>query len=425
MIQARNIMFIFLSAALCFAQSSVAQNNALILNGAYININGGTWANPVYLVVNNGQPAAITRNSGHIISETEGNYISWITSDVTALTDYIFPFGFGTTDYLPVTIHKNSVGTGPGHTNNASSIIVSTWGTPADNTVWANGVSSMNGLSGANETNAVIDRWWQIRTGNNVSATADVSYRGAENTTAAPGGMFNAQEWETSTSQFLNPSGSGTGVTTGIGTVTAISLLSQGLSTSSPFILSSSSSPLPIELISFNAGCENNEMLIRWKNATETNVRTIELQKSYDVTTWTTIYTADPSNTSTVSSYEYSYKENSASLVYYRLKVNNNDGVTDISRIISAQSCASDGNNLSAFYYGGLLNLHSSFALAATVKYTLYDVQGKKIISDEYFAPEGEQIISIVPNLLPDGIYILMAESAGKIYNQKIIVSDK
>lgn len=424
MIQVRNITFIFL-LTLCFAQRSTAQNNALILNGAYININGGTWANPVYLVVNNGQPAAISRASGHIISEKEGNYVSWITADVTAVTDYIFPFGYGNTDYLPVSIHKNSVGTGPGHTNNASAMIISTWGTPANNTTWANGVSSMNGLSGANETNAVIDRWWQIRIGNNVNATADVSYRGAENTTAAATGMFNAQEWETATSQFLSPTGSGTGVTSGIGSVTAIALLPQGLSTSSPFILSSSSSPLPIELISFTAGCENNEMQVNWKNATETNVMSIELQKSYDVSSWTTIYTANPSNTSTQSNYSYSYAENNGTLVYYRLKVNNNDGVTDISRIVSAESCASEGNNLTGFYYGGMLNFHSSFVSAATVHYTLYDVQGKKIISDQYFAPEGEQIVSVLPDLLPDGIYILAAESAGKFYNQKIIVSDK
>ena len=46
-----------------------AQNNALILNGGYAVLNGGTVFNPAYLVVNQPNTSGITRpGGGHINS---------------------------------------------------------------------------------------------------------------------------------------------------------------------------------------------------------------------------------------------------------------------------------------------------------------------------------------------------------------------
>lgn len=404
----------------------LGQNNALILNGAYININNGTWASPIYLVVNNGQPAAILRNSGHIISEGEGNYVKWNTADVTATTNYIFPFGYSTTNYLPVTVHKNSIGAGAGHIDNISAINISTWGTPSGNLIWANSVSSMAGLVGADEFNSVIDRWWQIQSETNVNATVDVSYRGAENTTSAsPTGTFNSQHWDASTSQWQLPNGTGTGVTAGIGLVNNITLTPHGLSNSSPYILSASISPLPIELVNFTANCVNNKIHINWKDASETNVNTIELQKSFNLNNWTTIYTALPSNSNNMSNYDFEYSEASQAAIYFRLITNNTDGESDISSIIYIQPCGSDNNTLTAFYFNSSLNVHTQFSLNSTVNYSLYNLQGKNITSGEFIAIEGDQLISIPLEQLSNAIYIFQAENNGQTYNQKVLISTK
>lgn len=410
--------------ALTMSPPAFSQNNALILNGAFVKINGGTWANPVYLVVNGGQPAAIQRNSGHIISESEGNYVLWNTADITVNSDYIIPFGFSTSAYLPLTFHKTSVGVGLGHINNASALTTSTWGTASDNLAWANSVTNMTGPLGGNEFNTTIDRWWQVKSGSNVSATFDVTYRGSENTTTvSPTGTFSGQHWDIATSQWLAPTGSGTGVTTGTGSVTGITFVPHGTSSSSPYVLTSAASPLPIELVSFTALCENGKIHINWKTATETNVHDIQLQKSTDLSNWTTIYTAIPTNTSSLTNYDFEYNESATTTIYYRLVNNDNDGQSDISNIIYIQPCDSEENTLTAFYFNSNLNIHTIFSVGANVQFELYDLQGKKVQAGEYIATEGDQLVAIPLEQLSNSIYIFRAESTGKIYNQKLLIS--
>lgn len=406
---------------LAFTSSSAqAQNNALVLNGAYVNISNGTWTNPVYLVVNSGQPAAILRNSGHIISESEGNYVQWNTANVLSTTNYVFPFGYSNTDYLPVTVHKNS--TGP---DNTSAITISTWSTPANNTPWANSVTTMAGLAGSNPVNSVIDRWWQIQAGSNVSANLDVTYRGAENSIATPLAPISGQHWDIPSTQWLAPTGSGTGVVAGTGTVTNITMMPHGSGISSPYVLSASNSPLPIELISFTAKCVNDRMEIKWVNATETNVMSIELEKSTDMNIWTSIYTASPSNQNNTTFYEFIYDEESNGNIYYRLKINNNDGVTEYSYIIFTQPCKAKSDVITAFYYDHNISVHTHFTAGSIVQYSLFDLQGKRVMQGEFSAAEGDQATRIQLSDLSNAIYIFNATNTNQYFNRKILISDK
>ena len=399
------------------------QNNALIINGAYINVAHGTWASPIYLVVNNGTPAAISRISGHIISEQEGNFVEWNTADVTVATAFVFPFGFSNTNYLPVTVHKASIGAGIAHVNNASAIDISTWSSIPSNLAWATSVTAMTGAAGANATNSVVDRWWQVVDLAAVTGTLDVTYQGVENTTAYPAGPFAGQEWDVPTTTWLTPSGAGPGVVAGTATVTGITLVGEGLGISAPYILSAQAAPLPIELVSFTAACEGTKTHIKWSDASETNVSNIELQKSEDMNTWTTIYVAAPSNQSTTTNYNFSYPETYTAPMYYRLKTNNNDGGSDISASIYNQPCSGALNTLSAFYYDNTINVLSHFQEEGKVNYSLFDIQGKEVLSGEYYASKGEQLLTLPVDQLVNSIYILRAASATTTYNQKIIVA--
>ncbi len=412
-------LLIQMGAMLCV----YGQNNALVLNGAYINVAHGTWASPIYLVVNNGTPAAISRVSGHIISEQEGNFVKWNTNDVTVATNYVFPFGFSNTNYLPVTIHKSSVGVGASHVNNASGINISTWSTINTNVTWATSVTSMTGAAGANATNAVIDRWWQVDALAAVTGTMDVSYQGVENTTLYPAGPFAGQEWDIPSSTWGLQSGAGAGVVAGVGTATGITLLELGFGTSTPYILSATAAPLPIELVSFTATCEGVNTHIKWTDASETNVSNIELQKSADLNNWTTIYIAAPSNQSSATHYNYSYAEISNIPMYYRLKTNNNDGGSDLSATIYNQPCNGAANTLSAYYFDNTINLISHFLTDDKVTYVLYDMQGKMVLQGEYYATKGEQLLTLPVEQLSNSIYILKAQSNTTQYNQKVILA--
>jgi hypothetical protein len=110
------------------------------------------------LVIDNGSANAITRNtSGHIISEGENNRVAWTIGTNTG--SYTVPFGFSTTDYIPLTFNISSAGVGAGN------FIFSTYRTAT----WDNNASKPTGISQmylngttTNNSAKVVDRFYQI-----------------------------------------------------------------------------------------------------------------------------------------------------------------------------------------------------------------------------------------------------------------------
>jgi hypothetical protein len=154
-------------------ENAVAQTR-LILDGGIITLNGA------YLVINNPAPNAITRNSGHIISEGENNVIKWNIGTTTGT--YTVPWGYGTTDYIPLTFTKTA-GTAAGH------FVFSTYQTGWQNsTQLPTGVANMNGATGTDNSAFVSDRFWQIAaisyTTKPTLSNLVLTYRDAENSAA-------------------------------------------------------------------------------------------------------------------------------------------------------------------------------------------------------------------------------------------------
>src|SRR5689334_22778776 len=71
----------------------------LVLEGGLITISQGT-----YLVIDNPAANAITRNSGYIISENENSRVWWNIGTTTGT--YTVPWGYSTTDYIPLSFTK-------------------------------------------------------------------------------------------------------------------------------------------------------------------------------------------------------------------------------------------------------------------------------------------------------------------------------
>lgn len=204
-----------------------AQNNSIVLNGAYIVLDGGTATNNIYVVVDQPNPSGIVRLSagGHINSENQYNYVKWLSGSTTG--SYVFPFGVGgnPTDYIPFTFNKTAGG---------SSISMSTWTTDTQNMPHAasTNVGAVTEMTGSTDSVVrAVDRFWDIQA---LATTADLtfSYRGSENTTASPSSLLMAQHWNGNS--WDAQVGAGTaGVNTGIGTAGPFI----GQTTFSPWIL--------------------------------------------------------------------------------------------------------------------------------------------------------------------------------------------
>jgi gliding motility-associated-like protein len=227
---------------------SYTQNNVLVLDGAYIVLDGGTAANSMYVVIDEPSDQGIVRLSGgHIHSENQYHYIKWFNTNGAG--NYLFPFGVNAADYIPFTFGKTSAGT--------NNITVSSWTTdqanfprPALTNVAA--VTSMTGTADA--VQRAIDRFWDVQSPNPVVADLTFSYRGIENTTMNPLGQIFAQHWN---GAAWDPQvGPGTpGVTLGVGT----SGLVMGQTTFSPWVLTICDTTSGVDTVAI---CQNDSVFI-------------------------------------------------------------------------------------------------------------------------------------------------------------------
>lgn len=210
------------------SMNSFAQNNSIVLDGAFIVLDGGTAANNIYVVVDQSSTSGIVRpGGGHISSEGQYNFVKWVSG--TSTGNYIFPFGVGgaATDYIPFTFNKTTAA--------GSNISMSTWTTNPQNVPHPGignvaAVTTMVGIP--DSVNNAIDRFWEIQSSAAVTADLTFSYRGSENTTLVPAANFEAQHWNGSSWDAQAGPGSA-GVTTGIGTVGPV----PGQTTFSPWVL--------------------------------------------------------------------------------------------------------------------------------------------------------------------------------------------
>lgn len=217
-----------------------SQNNSLIINGAYITMNGGSPTNTINLVVAQSSTLGIIRNGGgHIHSEGQYNVVKWTSGVSTG--SYVLPFGVAgnAADYIPFTFNKTS----PGNAD----ISLSTWSTSVQNLPHpdVSNVAAVTNMPGATDSvKNAIDRFWDIKTSAATTADLSFSYRGSENTTLQPGDTIRAQHWNGTS--WDPAAGTGKpGVTTGIGNSGTIA----GQSSFSPWVLTRSCiSALPVNL---------------------------------------------------------------------------------------------------------------------------------------------------------------------------------
>jgi hypothetical protein len=388
-----------------------SQNNLLLLNGAHIKINGGTKASPVQLVINQGNPAGITRNSGHIISEGQYNTLQWRTG--ASAGNFIFPFGYSTTDYLPFTFNKT--------TSTAARINASTWATPQNNLPLADtsavpGVSNMGSVYGGSPNGTVIDRWWDVYSSASFTANYTFTYRGAENTTSNPLGTFFAQQWDGT--KWLPGAGSAFGTNTGTGTLSA-----SGISSNGPWVLSSQSNPLPLDLLSFQGTCSSNKSRLDWITASEQNMKDFTIQKSFDAQNFFDVATIPcKNNYPQTNSYHFSDEDEIPAVVFFRLKITELTNDFKYSGIAEIQSCGAT-EAITGFFnpYNHSLIVKNLPATAGDCALTLFDLSGKTILRQAQ-VPLNEGRGELILPEIAKGIYLLSVSLPGKEKSVKLFV---
>lgn len=104
--------------------------------------------------------------------------------------------------------------------------------------------------------------------------------------------------------------------------------------------------PLPVKFVGFTVTKKNNDALIQWSTAQETNANIYEVERSFDGSNWTTIaYVSAIGNTSSTSNYSFTDKNLSSKDIYYRIKEVDVDSKTSYTSVQHIRAGISSNTN--------------------------------------------------------------------------------
>lgn len=402
-----------------------AYSGILSLGSRPLDLNGNR------IDITNSAVGAITRSSGYIISERNAgvnpSIVRWFHR--TTAGSKVYPFGVSVGYYIPFTLNITTAL--PASTDYVD---VSTRATPSDNLPWA-GVSNVAAVAHMYSPNvpyadgtipAVIDRWWDITPSGAVTADATFSYLGSENTLDplySPG-LIGAQYWNGTGWMPNNAVIGSAAVVSGVGVVGSVT--APGLTNFCPWVLSALLSPLPIELINFDATCYENKVLLNWCTATENNNLFFTVEHSTNGIDFYPLGNVTGSGTtSTKHCYSFEATALSDGINYYKLTETDNLGKVTSSKIISINGCESTKDNIvitnsGSTIVGILINSTSNQKLNCVVHNSL----GQIVAQREIVVIEGFNSIEIDLSELSNSIYyISMLNNEENLSSKKIILS--
>ncbi len=425
----RYIPLIIIAVAALRSTQLFAQARLVIDNGGIININGGTSGTSVYLVIGNSNPNAITRNvSGHIISEGEFNKIKWNIG--TTAGTYTIPYGIGSTPYgvgantyIPNTMTTASAAGATG------SITFSTYPTPT----WLNsaykptGVLHVNSYLGFDNSYSVIDRFWRIQAENYTTKPAlsnmlfsyrDIEWSAASNIITEANLV--AQRYNSTTDDWDDylPGGSDNTVSNNVSGATAPN--SPTVQLYDWWTLVDFQSPLPIELTSFNAKCDDVKITLLWETASESNNDHFEIERSSDAISFAKIGSVHTQNGNSNGPQSYSFEDLSplSGTAYYRLKQVDTDGKFSYSSIVRT-NCAfnTSGDPVIVVYPNPADDIFTVNVknLPGKKTFMIYDLLGQKMLAP-FEMEEKDGILPIKVSSFARAYYILRIDVDGELY---------
>ncbi len=181
-------------------------------------------------------------------------------------------------------------------------------------------------------------------------------------------------------------------------------------------------SPLPVELLTFSALCQEKNIRINWNTVSEQNNAYFQIDKSIDGELWLPVKRiSGAGNSNTYLSYEIMDESPTIGTALYRLSQIDFDGTTTYfepypisckASFASINIYPNPAQNETNIVINSSENAHN-----ASLK--IMDITGKIIWLQSVQLAEGSSSININTESWPDGVYI------AKIYHENIVLSSQ
>ena len=173
---------------------------------------------------------------------------------------------------------------------------------------------------------------------------------------------------------------------------------------------------LPLTLLDFTAKADKQAAVLHWTTADERNLSHFEVEKSTDGKAWTKIGQVKAAHT---EGYVFTDDKafSAATLVFYRLKMRNNDGTFTYSKVVNVER----GKGLFVSIFPNPvqnelnIDIHSE---AKKIDVEVFDILGRSIFKQN---TEGSNLLTINTLKWQSGVYMLMVTDGAKFFQQKII----
>jgi len=182
------------------------------------------------------------------------------------------------------------------------------------------------------------------------------------------------------------------------------------------YILVENSSPLPVNLLSFQARQEGNVALMTWTTTFEINSARFDIEHSADQKSWTIIGNRlAAGHTTTQSNYAFTHQTPSKGVNYYRLRSIDDNGASAVSEIRSVNFGMTGTVEVSPNPTKGDVKLYGT---NSGDQITVYNTLGRLVIKTTASAQNHRLDLSS----FPDGVYRIVVESSsGEYYTEKVI----
>lgn len=407
-----------------------------------------------YLVLDNGAANAITyvgtNATGNFRSEAAQNKIRWNVGTNTGT--YTINYGNQANVAFPLIVDIPSAPAGTG------SFVFSTYsyfpylttsgfgGAVAPANAWLNsaymadaGVTHMNDYTTGLPDNSdlTVDRFWLIDTKEAgyayaTSPTVNLSFTHANNdvqagntiTTGVGGTSLNAQRFNTGLQKWGDVLFPGSAWTGGAPTGSVVSVTVGGADFFKAWTLTSRSTPLPVELMSFKGLCTNGSVKLEWSTATESNTNFFAVEKSTDLATWTVIGQVDAAGTSTTQRNYTLVDEQGGELSYYRLSQTDLNGETRYYDMISVGCESTNGTAIVSTWDDGTnVNVLVSSTVDVIHDVSLVDLQGRTMgYKAQQNFQNGMTTVSFPKTNISTGIYIFQLRNSTQMLQRRVMV---
>jgi hypothetical protein len=187
---------------------------------------------------------------------------------------------------------------------------------------------------------------------------------------------------------------------------------------------------LPVKYLSFDAVVNNETVLLKWLTTQEVNNSHFEVERSFDMTNYSTIGLVLDGFTVNGNNKSYQYKDNSGdlknrSIVYYRLKQFDIDGKFTYSKVLAVrlQAKANTVMQVSPNPFVENLNVRFNSTESGTAQIRITNTAGQTLLSKQSTISKGYNNIQVENlNRLATGMYIAQLIMNGTVIdNQRVI----